>query len=467
MRMTNRDRIRLATAWLLLISVAAGCRIVQTAADVPGQAVRTVTPAAKKEPAVDPVEVQQTLMRFADEFAARMAAGVEKLSHGTNALSKAESLRWKLAFGTATCSIASGPNAVANLLDMTVFVAEARMSLEEYWLPEAFGASAQGMLESCRTAEEEIWRYVDRVLKPEQRTALREAIQAWHQKNSNPEDLLVVRAVGLALQVAQVSPSDTSKPGSLFSLLMLDPLAELDPTRREIAATRLFAERALFVAQRMPTLLRWQAELLSIEALEQPALEQWAGTAAQIAAAADRFTRAAERVPQHVSAEREEILKALEAQESALRPLLGEARQALEAGADMSTSLNTTLVQFDGVLKRLGVGEARPESEGKTNATPFRIQDYGDVAVRLEAAARQLTELLQAFDQTLGANSRTQLAAQLAPVVQQAQDGSKDAVDYAFNKGLLFVAAMLLAALIYRVLATLLACAAGKKKHGP
>ena len=462
--MEKITRFRFAAAGLLLLAVGAGCRIVQTAADVPGQAVRTVTPGAKAEPAVDPVEVQQTLMRFADEFAARMAAGVENLRHGTNAPSKAESLRWKLAFGTAACSIASGPNAVANLLDMTVFVAEARMALEEYWQPEIFGASAQLILDSCRTAEEEIWRYVDRVLKPEQRTALREAIKEWHQKNSKPEDLLVVRAVGLALQVAQVTRSDTSKPGSLFSVLMLDPLAELDPTRREIAATRLFAERALFVAQRMPTLLRWQAELLSIEALEQPALAQWSMTATQIAAAADRFARVAEQVPQQISAEREAIIKALEAQEGALRPLLDEARLTLVAGADLSASLNTTLTHFDGVLKRLGVGEDRPEGEPETNAAPFRIQDYGDVAVRLEAAARQLTELLQTFDRTLGANSRSQLAAQLAPVVQQAQAGSKDAVDYAFEKSLILVAAVLLAALTYRVFATLLARAARRKE---
>jgi len=459
--MTNKASLHLG---FILLTLGAGCHIVQTAADVPGQAVRTITPGTKPEPAVDPVEVQQTLMRFADEFASRMALGVEKLGRGTNALGHAESLRWKIAFGTATCSIASGPNAVANLLDMTVFVTEARMAMEEHWMPKVFGESALTMLDNCRQAETEIWRVTDKVLKPEQQVALREAVQMWHRQSSQPENLLVVRAVGLAMQVAQVSRKDSAKPGSLFSVLMIDPLAELDPTRREIAATRLFAERALFVSQRMPTLLRWQMELLSIDALEQPALQKWATNATQIAASVERFTRVAEQVPRQVSAEREEIIKALEAQESALRPVLSEARQTLTAGTQMATSLSTTLTNFDGVLKRLGVGEPDLDTSSKTNSAPFRILDYGLVAAQLEAAAKQLTELLQTFDQTLGANSRTQLAAQIGPVVQQAQTGGKELADYVFGRAVLFVAIVLLAALLYLFVAVCLTRKASAKK---
>lgn len=452
--MKNKVSVGLLAVGLLVVSLGTGCNLIQTAADVPGQAVRTVTPGPKAEPPVDPVEVQQNLMRFADEFASRMTLGIDKLRHGTNALSNAESLRWKLAFGTAACSIASGPNAVANLLDMTVYVTETRMTVEEYWQPKVFGESARVMLDSCRTAETDIWRLTDKVLKPEQQSALREAIQVWHRQNSLPENLLVARSAGLALQVAKVNRADTSKPGSLFSMLMLDPLSGLDPARRELAQTRLFAERALFVAQKMPTLLRWQMELLSTEVLDQPAAQQWATNATQIASSVDRFTRAAEQLPRQVSAEREEILKALESQESALMPVLSEARQTLTAGTQMSASLNTTLSSFDGVLKRLGFDGIEDSKPSSTNSEPFRIQNYGDTAEKLQAAARQLTEMLQTFDQTLGANSRSQLTAQISPVVQQAQAEVKEVVDHIFLKANLFVAFVLLAALVYLVIAS-------------
>ena len=122
---------------------------------------------------VDPVEVQQTLLRFADEYSMRMIGGVDNLRRGTNALTRAEALEAKIAIGTETWSIASGPNAVADLLDMTVFVTVTRMALEEHWQPKVFGESAQPMLEYSRSAETEIWRLAGTVLTPQQQAELR------------------------------------------------------------------------------------------------------------------------------------------------------------------------------------------------------------------------------------------------------------------------------------------------------
>ena len=133
-------------------------------------------------------------------------------------------------------------------------------------------------------------------------------------------------------------------------------------------------------------------------------------------------------------------------------PVLTETRQTFTAATQLSASLNTTLVTFDGVLKRLGLDDTARASSSPTNSEPFRVQDCGQAAVQLEAAARQLTVLLQTFDQTLGANSRAQLAAQLDPVIRQAQTDGKILVDYVFWRGALFVAVVLLAALIYRFL---------------
>jgi len=45
-----------------------------------------------------------------------------------------------------------------------------------------------------------------------------------------------------------------------MNLMNLDPTAELDPAIHEITATRLLVERAMFTAQRVPSLARWQAE---------------------------------------------------------------------------------------------------------------------------------------------------------------------------------------------------------------
>jgi hypothetical protein len=236
---------------------------------------------------------------------------------------------------------------------------------------------------------------------------------------------------------------DAPKPESVLSLLMVDPLAGMDPAVREITQTRLLAERALFVTQKMPTLLRWQMELLSVNTVAMPAVQQLVTNAAQITSSVERFAAVAEKLPAQVSAERAEILQALQAQEKEVAALLN-------SGTQMSDSLNTTLTTFDALMKRFGVGESNNAATPTTNAAPFRILDYAQTAAQLEATARQLTELLVTLDRTIGSTNLAQLSAQVTPVVQQAQAGGKEVVDYAFGRAALLVAVVLAAACIYR-----------------
>ena len=225
------------------------------------------------------------------------------------------------------------------------------------------------------------------------------------------------------------------------------------PAVRELSQTRLLAERALYVAQQMPMLLRWQTELLTVNAAELPAVQQMVTNSTLIAASVERFAHAVERLPGQISSERAEILNALESQEKQLAPLVNEVQETLAAGTQMSTSLNTTLTTFDALMKRFGVGETNDASLPQTNSEPFRIEDYAKTAAQLEAAALQLTELLVTLDKTMGSTNLLQLSAQMGPVIDQAQTGGKEIVDYGFWKGLLLVCFVFTAALIYRFLA--------------
>ncbi|MCE9614558.1 MAG: hypothetical protein K8T26_09795 [Lentisphaerae bacterium] len=438
---------------LLLLTPTAGCRVVQTAVDAPAQAIRAVTPGQTGTPPVDPVDVQQTLLRFTDEFTSRANAGIDQLQRGTNALSRADVLMWKISLGTEACSIASGPNPVVNLLDMTIFVTVMRLALEEHWQPKVFGDSGLPLLDSCRQAEAEIWRLASKVLTPEQQAELRQAITDWHGQNPLPDGVLAPRAVGFAPELAKASKTSSIRLGSVFELLKVDPLASLDPAVRELAQTRLFAERALFVTQRMPMLLSWQTELLSINLMGQATVQQLLTNTTQLTTSVERFARVAEQLPPQLSTEREEIVKALQSQEAELTPLVSEVRQALVAGSQMSTSLTTTITTFDALMERFGVGDTTNAAPPETNAAPFRIQDYTASAAQMEATARQLTELLLTLDRTIGSTNVSQLAAQVGPVVQQAQSGGKDVVDHAFWRGALLVLIALAAALAYRYLA--------------
>jgi hypothetical protein len=440
-----------------MLAINSGCSGLKSAAKVPGAAARAVTPGKTDKQNFDPVELQQSLLRFSDVFLARMIIGIDKLRRGTNALASAEVLQWKIAIGTKTCAIASGPNAVADLLDMTAYVSVTRAALEEHWQPKVFGESARPILESCRDSETNIWLLAASVLKPEQQAELRAAITAWYRENPPWESVIAARSSGFVSRFAEPGKDDRSGPSSVFSLFMLDPLSGLDPATREIAQARLFAERALYVTQWMPTLLRWQTELLSLNAAAMPEVQQLVTNSTQIAASVERFNALAEKLPGQVSAEREAIVKDLQTQEKNLTPLVDQVRQTLTAGTQMSTSLNTTIATFDGLMKRFGIGETNYVRPPDTNSQPFQILDYAQTAIRMESMARQLTELVRTLDQTLGDTNLARLSAQVSPVVQQAQTSGKGIVDYAFWKGILAIGIALVAALIYRFLGARLA----------
>jgi ABC-type uncharacterized transport system permease subunit len=73
--------------------------------------------------------------------------------------------------------------------------------------------------------------------------------------------------------------------------------------------------------------------------------------------------------------------------------------------------------------------------------------------------------LLIVLNQTVSPGNLSNLSANVAPVVQQAQAGGRDVVNYAFSRAILLVVIVLLAALLYRYLS--LKLAASRKASGP
>jgi hypothetical protein len=436
------------TAWgfpvaallVLLFAMTSGCRLLQSTANLPGQTFRTVTGGSKKSNAPDPVELQQQLLRFADDYSGRLLVASDSLNATTNVISPTELIRLKLNFIGGCFAVATGPNATVNLLDMFVLVTMARTMVEEQWLPGAYGESARPMLEACRLGETEIKTLATAVLKPEQLEELGNAIAQWRQDHPDIRSAVFTRALGLAAEISTIHKEAMPASGSVFSLLMLDPLAGLDPAARELAQTRLFAERALFLAQRMPMLLRWQTELLALETAEAPAVREWRANMVQLTAALERTSRVAEELPALVRSEREAILKAVASQETGLTNVATQLKATLDTGRQMSDSVNTILTTFDQLQKNL-----RAENSGKTESSagksePFRIRDYAETAQNIDQAAERLTGLLRTFEQTLASTNLTGLSAQFTPAVQEAQAEGRELVNYIFRMAVLLVA---------------------------
>lgn len=437
----------------LLVTLICGCRVVQTTADLPGKTVRAVSgkPAST---GFDPVLLQQRLMRFTDDFAGSMLVAIDALREGTNAPNPIELQRLRLNCVGGCFVVVSGPNEMMNLVDLYRLVSLTRALVEEQWLPGPYGESARPMLEACQRAETNITQIAASVLNPEQLEELRASVAHFKQEHPDIRGALFTRGLGVNAETSTARQTTGDSGGGILNLLMIDPLAGLDPAARELAETRLFAERALYVAQRTPMLLRWQSELLVLETAEMPAIRDVRTNADRISATLERTGAVAEQIPSLLRSEREQWTKTIVAQETQLTNLAAQVKVTLDAGTKMSDSVNTTLTTMQRLHESLESGGAKQSNSPAAETEPFRILDYAETAQRIESAADRLTGLLLTLDQTLGSTNLASLAIQVTPAVQQAQAGGRDLVDYAFRKAVLLVgiscALVLGSALVFR-----------------
>jgi hypothetical protein len=324
-----------------------------------------------------------------------------------------------------------------NLLDMFVVVTMTRAVVEEYPVPEARREAFNRIRDACRQGEANITHIAESALTPAQLEELRTAIIEYRKLRPELRSALVTRALSIATVAGRRQQQDSG--GSVFGLLKLDPLSGLDPAARELAQTRLFGERVLYLAQRIPVLLRWQTELLTLEAAETPAALEIRASTTQIADALDRTSKAIDQLPMTLRTEREHLLEALPGQEPAVTRITAELTTTLEAGRKMSDSLNTTLSTFNTLQQRLSARSANEPPKPAPTTGPSDVEQYAEVARQVSTSAEQLTEMLKTLDKTLSSADLTRLASQVSPVMEQAQTGGRDLVDHSFRMAMLLV----------------------------
>jgi hypothetical protein len=444
---------------LVLVLGVSGCNLLKSTLELPEKGIRSMLLRDQENGAPDPVELQSQLLRFADNTIEALNLAIGQLQREEDeAIRRRTLLIRRITMINDILAIATGANTYANLLDMAILASLNRMNVEDYWIPKLYGESAKPYLLASQEVEKEIWRIAAKTLKKEQLSELRAAIKTWHEQHPTMRSPSDIGWLSFASEVAEINRS--ARPGitsSVFNLLAIDPLAGLDPATRELANTRLFAERGMFLARHMPTLIRWETELLAMHTAEMPEMEKLLANTTQLSESADRFSQTAERLPGFISTERQQIVQALDTHQPGLISLAAQTEKALDAGRQMSNASTATLKSFQDVVRQLQASPASP------NAEPFRINDYTAAAAQINATAQDLVKLLQALDQTLAPGKLDGLSTRLDAAVWQAQASGKEVVDYAFRQ-ILFLGLILTASTCGMVLASAVAFWRLKKK---
>lgn len=396
-------------------------------------------------------EVQLKVMRYADGYSSQIKDPLETLkSQSTTAEERLAAHDWRIEQATAAYTIASGSNPLVNALDMIVLATLSRMVVEDERTGAFSGIDVAPLLEAHRSLERQSWALVEGMLDSEQTNQLRALIEQWRARHPATQAVSQVRLADFSAIVGRAS-STAHEGASLFALIGLDPLRNLDPAVRELEQTRQLAERTIYYLQRAPSLLDMQIERLAYQLTVMPESKQTLAVMERVGGAAEALGELTADTPAIIASERHalivELSAVLHAEQDRMRALLIEVRSVLNAGAQTSESVGATVAALDAFVARFRPPDIQ-RTENNSLATPrrpFDITEYAQTASELASAAQGVQALLVQLDASSASFER------MAGMTQQSL---REIVDRAFWRGIALIVALagtaLIAMLTYR-----------------
>jgi hypothetical protein len=424
---------------LLAVTVLTGCAVTN----------RLFRDRAAEERAAALLQLQLSVMRFADEYAARVEERVVVFQRATNDPGERLAAQsWLVSQATGAFTIAAGPNPELNAIDMLVFATLSRMVIEDRWVGELYGARAEGLLVAHRGLEDRAWGHADVFLTAAQIDELRTSIKAWHRDNPIGRAVPFIHLEDFAFATSATSAGPSSST-SIFSFIGIDPLANLDPAVRELAQSRQLAERAVYYGQRVPKLISMETQRLAFEMAVTPESLRVLDSVDRIGGAAQATGNLAADLPRLFAEERsaaiEQLTGILEERQGELQALAAELRATLEAGGTTSDSVRETIAALDVLLARFD----RPASAtARADSRPFDVTEYTEALRAMGETAQHLQVLLAQADGKVPA---------LTQASEHATGQLASLVDHVYWRLvqliLLLVAAVVLGAIGYRAIA--------------
>ena len=126
---------------------------------------------------------------------------------------------------------------------------------------------------------------------------LHDLIDQWRKDNPKQYYVGFVRLEDFGSYRQWQNAPQKAKPGSIFSLLYIDPLAGLDPVAAELRGFQSMTSRMIFIFQRLPIILQWQVRRELDAMLNNEQIAEIAADTGKFAGAADRFATAIEKYP--------------------------------------------------------------------------------------------------------------------------------------------------------------------------
>jgi len=370
-------------------------------------------------------ELQAHIMGFADRFAAYISQGFETFDEQAPPLESRRIVQTEAVYSMyAGFRIAANADPDPALLDITVMVTLGRLIYEEHWLAK-LGPSVEPMVAGFRKAEKDIWGIVGMVLNPDQQQELLGLIKEWRREYPDDLQFSYIRVSDFAAERAKSKLARIWKPSGLFK--------SVEMATQQVEAARLLAERAIFLATRMPLLAGYFADVWTSQLLISPELKE-------LLTDLHRFVDTTENLPQDFARERQALIEqAMDrlaeerkntindflAQEKRLKGVLSDIKQAASETNKFMVSLNS----FTDYL----------ESESPEGSQPFTIGEYRDTAAEIAEAGARLNSLVDSLDRFLNSPGTEKLLPQIENAISRAGDESEGIIDHTFRRAALLI----------------------------
>ena len=308
---------------------------------------------------IDPREVQQATMGFADRYLAAVADVYDQAQRDApTPQARIMAQRLKILAGMGALGSAVDPNPLGGLIDMALMVSLTRRIAEDPWTREVFGPdTADAMLATLKIQEADVWGMAAAYLTPAQIDELQQLAERWRREHPDQRYPAAGRLADFPESRAGAGGAGVMRlADSIFGIVSLDPFRGLDPAVREVTQARILAERVFFHLRHMPLLVSWQTNSLYEQMLAQPQVTQlFADTAtvakstAQFTDATSRFSDASNELAQTV----EKFRLQLPEQQAKLLAELNDLVARQREGALQQATTQVT-VERDATIKQLG-----------------------------------------------------------------------------------------------------------------
>jgi hypothetical protein len=427
---------------------------------------------AQDPQAITDAVLQADLMSYADRYASIAAQAIEDVERLEPPPNLRRMVMGDLVFSAAAAfTIAATADPQVALLDMVVMTTLGRMTFEDHRLPEYGGYVEPAMLAMTKL-EQQVWEIAAPILTATQKTELLERIEAFHIANPELTSFSHLRFADFPSKRDSSSLKATSSGGIFKSVGRISD---------QVEQTRMLAERGMYLSTRLPLLGGGFADIWLSRLSANPAAADVLGDIHTFAEVSERLAIVAEQLPEQITTERTEtilqladefaaerketvdhvfsniakerqlILDQMVAEEQRLTGVITELRTTIEAGNELTLSVDALAERLD-----LG-GEAATETYSEP-VRPFDIEDYRQTLIQASAAIHDLNDLVGSTHRLVDSDGADKLLPQVATAIDDVGTMGEAMIDRIFSRALLFlliaVVGFVAARLAYRWLET-------------